>query len=47
MTIPLLIATWNRGKIHEMKALLADLAQKNSGTAGETQSISPPVGMFH
>jgi XTP/dITP diphosphohydrolase len=41
MSIPLLIATWNRGKIHEMKALLADMARETSGTAGEPQSISP------
>jgi XTP/dITP diphosphohydrolase len=41
MSIPLLIATWNRGKIHEMKALLADMARENSGTAGEIQLITP------
>lgn len=41
MTIPLLIATWNRGKIHEMKALLADLVSESSGTAGESISLSP------
>lgn len=44
MTIPLLLATWNRGKVYEMRALLAELLEANSATAGTPLRHSPTGG---
>ncbi len=43
MTIPLLLATWNRGKVLEMRTLLADLTEPNPATSGDPL-VSPPTG---
>lgn len=44
MPIPLLLATWNFGKVHEMRALLAGLAAEPSGTSGGSTAASPSAG---
>jgi XTP/dITP diphosphohydrolase len=44
MPIPLLLATWNFGKVHEMRALLAGLAAGPSGTSGVPPAASPSAG---
>jgi len=44
MPIPLLLATWNFGKVHEMRALLAGLAARPSGTSGVSSAASPSAG---
>ncbi len=43
MPIPLLLATWNFGKVHEMRALLADLAAEQPRTTGIPLQ-KPPTG---
>lgn len=44
MPIPLLLATWNFGKVHEMRALLAGLAAGTSGTSGVSPAEAPSAG---